>query len=152
MATPERNGAAVSRFRTGAACCLVLVAGTSAGPVTVARADNDASLHRVTYTVSADQPADADIYYRDVDPPSWAEYSHNPYQFSPKDDVRLPPNAPWVHEAMLADPGQWAMVAVSQAGPAPRDGQTFRCRLSVDGVEVDHAEGPRGALCSLRHW
>ncbi|MHA3020690.1 hypothetical protein ACXPWS_10505 [Mycobacterium sp. BMJ-28] len=137
--------------RRGVSCIAVGVA-LGAGPIAVVRADDEVSMHRVTYTVSSDQPADADIYYRDVDPPNWVEYSHNPYPFSPKDDVRLTPGTLWVHETMLDDPAQWAMVTVSAAGPAVRDGQTFRCRLSVDGVAVDRAEGPRGALCSLRHW
>ena len=109
-------------------------------------------MHRVTYTVTIDQPVDVGIYYRDVDPPTWADYSHNPYQFSPRDDVRLAPGTPWVREAMLADPGRWAMVTVTAAGPATQTTNTLRCQLAVDGVEVDHAEGPRGALCSMRHW
>jgi hypothetical protein len=56
------------------ACC----AATVALPVT-ASADEFVA-HRVTYTVTADQPVDVDIYYRDVDPPTWEVYSHNPFQ------------------------------------------------------------------------
>ncbi|WP_413232833.1 hypothetical protein [Mycolicibacterium sp. 050158] len=117
-----------------------------------AGADDGSPLHRVTYTVSIDTQAAVGIYYRDVDPPTWADYSHDPYQFSPRDDVLLEPGAPWVHEAMLADPGQWAMVTVTAAGPASQTPNALRCELAVDGVEVARAEGPRGALCSMRHW
>jgi hypothetical protein len=104
----------------------------------------------VTYTVTADQDTDVDIYYRDVDPPSWADYSHNPYEFSPKDEASLSPGTPWTRDVMLADPLRWAMVAVGQdesRGPRP-----VRCQLTVDGIVVATADGSKGALCSLRHW
>ena len=117
-------------------------------PVT-ARAD-DFVLHRVTYTVTADQPLDADIYYRDVDPPNWADYSHNPYVFSPKAEAALGPGTPWVRDVMLADPDQWAMVAVAQ--DVTRSTRTVHCMLAVDGIVVAAADGPTGALCALRHW
>ena len=113
------------------------------------RAD-DAALHRITYTVSTEQPIDVDVYYRDVEPPTWSDYSHNPYLFSPKDEATLAPTQPWVREVQLADPDQWAMVAVSRTSTR-RDG-VIRCQLAVDGTVVDSAEGPAGALCSLRHW
>ncbi|WP_369804038.1 hypothetical protein [Mycobacterium sp. GA-2829] len=105
--------------------------------------------HQVRYTVVADQPTQADIYYREVDPPNWADYSHNPYQFSPKAEVVLEPDAPWVFEATLVDPGRWAMVTAT-SGPEPVT-PNFRCELAVDGVVVATGEGPRGALCSLRN-
>lgn len=106
--------------------------------------------HRIRYTVVADHPTQADIYYRDVDPPNWADYSHNPYQFSPKAEVVLDPGRPWVFEAALVDSDRWAMVtATSGVGP---DRPNFRCELAVDGVVVATGEGPKGALCSLRNW
>ncbi|BCI51047.1 hypothetical protein NIIDNTM18_03250 [Mycolicibacterium litorale] len=106
--------------------------------------------HQVRYTVTADQPTQADIYYRAVDPPTWADYSHNPYQFSPKAEVVLEPGRPWVFDATLVDPNRWAMVtATSGVGP---DQPTFRCELTVDGVVVATHSGPKGALCSLRSW
>jgi len=121
---------------------------TSVMPAT-ARGD-EPSMHRVTYMVSSDQPAEVDIYYRDIDPPTWADYSHNPYEFSPKDEASLAPGHSWVREVSLVDPDQWAMVAVT-TGPSPSAG-TLRCELAVDGVVVQSADGPRGALCSPRHW
>ncbi|MFS0897360.1 hypothetical protein AB3M98_08150 [Mycolicibacterium litorale] len=106
--------------------------------------------HQVRYTVTADQPTQADIYYRAVDPPTWADYSHNPYQFSPKAEVVLEPGRPWVFDATLVDPNRWAMVtATSGVGP---DQPNFRCELTVDGVVVATHSGPKGALCSLRSW
>nr|WP_264065168.1 hypothetical protein [Mycolicibacterium komossense] len=107
-------------------------------------------LHRVTYTVTADQPTDVGVYYRDVDPPSWADYSHNPYLYSPKAEVPLGPGTPWVLDVMLADPDRWAMVAVSQN--RPQEERTLHCQLTVDGIVVDTADGSHGALCSLRSW
>lgn len=114
-----------------------------------ARAD-DLPLHRVTYTVTADQPVQVDVYYRDVDPPTWADYSHNPYQFSPKDEASVGPGQSWVREVSLVNPDQWAMVAAS-IGSSPA-GVTVRCELAVDGTVVASADGPHGALCSSRHW
>lgn len=106
--------------------------------------------HKVTYTVTADQPVQVDVYYRDVDPPTWADYSHNPYEFSPKDEAEVGPGQSWVREASLANPDQWAMVAAT-IGSTPT-GVTVRCELSVDGTVVATADGAHGALCSLRHW
>jgi hypothetical protein len=129
---------------------LAIAIGTTATPP--ARADDDSLPHRVTYSVTADLPTAAGIYYRDVQPPTWAEYSHDPYQFSPRDDVQLQPGKSWLREATLTDPGQWAMVTVTAAGQAPRPGQVLHCTLAVDGTVVARAEGANGALCSLRNW
>jgi hypothetical protein len=106
--------------------------------------------HTVKYIVHSDVPAAADIYYRDAEPPNWADYSHNPYVFSPKVEANIAPGAPWVLETALADPNRWAMVVVSVASPADTPG--FRCELIVDGVTATVDDGPKGALCSLRHW
>ena len=106
--------------------------------------------HTVTYTVTTDMPVTADIYYRDVDPPTWADYSHNPYQYSPKARFDIAPDRPWVLEVALADPDRWAMVSAT-SGPSPVE-PAFRCELAVDGVVVATGQGPKGALCSVRHW
>ncbi|WP_454793327.1 hypothetical protein [Mycolicibacterium lutetiense] len=117
-----------------------------------AYADEGPMPHRVTYTVTAEQSTTVGIYYRDVDPPTWADYSHNPYEFSPKDDLTLEPGTPWVRETTLTDPMKWAMVAVSTGGLAPQSPRTLSCELAIDGVVVDRAAGAKGALCSLRNW
>jgi hypothetical protein len=110
-------------------------------------------LHHVKYTVGASQPMRAEIYYRDVDPPNWADYSHNPYMFSPNVEADLGPGKPWVLEAMLADPTQWAMViATTPEFTQPLADPGFVCELRVDDVVVATDAGPKGALCSLRSW
>jgi hypothetical protein len=111
-------------------------------------------LHHVRYTVGASQDIMGNIYYREVDPPNWADYSHNPYQYSPKAEVFLGPNKPWVKDVMLADPDDWAMVVVGLPGystPALND-PGFVCELRVDDVVVKTAKGTKGALCSIRSW
>ncbi|WP_052235663.1 hypothetical protein [Mycolicibacterium setense] len=129
---------------------VALVSGLSlAAPV---YADEGPMMHRVTYTVTAEETTTVGIYFREVDPPTWADYSHNPYEFSPKDDVVLEPGKPWIRETTLADPMRWAMVTVTTAGLAPQDARTLRCELAVDGIVVHRAAGPKGALCSLRNW
>lgn len=107
-------------------------------------------LHHVQYTVTSETPTHAQIYYRQTDPPSWADYSHNPYLFSPRADADIGPGKSWVFEVMLADPEQWAMVTAT-SGLAPVT-PMFHCELAVDGVVVSTNQGPKGALCALRHW
>lgn len=106
--------------------------------------------HEITYTITTEFPVAADIYYRDTDPPTWADYSHNPYAFSPKVRADVGPGKPWVLHATLVDPQRWAMVTAT-SGRAPGE-PGFRCELKVDGVVVATADGPKGALCALRHW
>ncbi|CRZ13340.1 hypothetical protein [Mycolicibacterium neworleansense] len=109
-------------------------------------------LHHVQYTVTADAPYWARIYYRDTEPAIFSDYSHNPYQFSPRADVDIAPDKPWVFDAMLADPDLWAMVLV-QSGESPNfPTPGFNCKLAVDGVVVKTDSGPKGALCSIRNW
>ncbi len=110
------------------------------------------ALHQVRYTVTADAPFFARIYYRDSEPAVFSDYSHNPYIYSPRADADIGPNKPWVREVALADPTMWAMVVV-QSGEAvefPTPG--FHCELAVDGVVVKKNSGPKGALCSIRNW
>lgn len=108
------------------------------------------TMHAVTYTVYTDVPFRADIYYRDSEPANFADYSHNPYLFSPRIEADLGPDRPWVLNVQLADPHYWAMV-VATSGLSP-DPPNFHCTLAVDGTVVATNSGPKGALCSLRHW
>ncbi|MBU8810506.1 hypothetical protein [Mycolicibacterium goodii] len=115
-------------------------------------AADDPVLHHVRYTVTADAPFWAHIYYRDTEPAIFSDYSHNPYIFSPRAEADIAPDKPWVHETMLADPNLWAMVVV-QSGEAPNlEPPGFNCELTVDGVVVKTDSGPKGALCSIRAW
>lgn len=148
LARPTRNRVSKRVLAIGAMVAMAV----STMAMQPASADDGPVQHRVTYTVTADSATAAGIYYRDVQPPTWAEYSHDPYQFSPRDDVRLEPGKPWLHEAMLADPTQWAMVTVTTAGQPARPGQVLHCTLAVDGTVIARADGPSGALCSLRNW
>ena len=107
-------------------------------------------LHDVTYTVYTDSPFFAEIYYRDAEPANYADYSHNPYLFSPKAEATLGPDKPWVLNVKLADPQYWAMV-LGTSGRSP-DPPNFHCTLAVDGTVVATNSGAKGALCSLRHW
>lgn len=138
------------RERSFVVASLLAAAALSSAGVN-ARADETA-MHRVTYSVTADQRTAVQIYYRDVDPPSWSDYSHNPYLFSPRDDADLGPGASWTRDVMLTDPMQWSMVAVTVVEQAPNPQRSVRCEMAVDSVVVDRADGPRGALCSLRIW
>lgn len=106
-------------------------------------------LHNVKYTVFSQQPAYLEIYYRDVDPPNWAEYSHNPYVFTPNVEADVGPDQQWNLDVQLANPNDWAMVVASgEPGLSPN----VHCVLAVDGVVVATHQGPKGALCSIRNW
>ncbi|OBG89105.1 hypothetical protein A5699_14720 [Mycobacterium sp. E802] len=138
-----------SALATAATALTLLGGGLATAAPAVA---DDPILHHVRYTVTADAPFWTTIYYRDVDPPSWSDYSHNPYEFSPRADADVGPNQPWVHDTTLADPNSWAMVTV-QSGDAPNIAPpTFHCTLEVDGTVVSTNSGNKGALCSLRNW
>lgn len=121
---------------------------STAGPV--AAQPPLAPMHDVKYSVFAEQPFFVDIYYRDVDPPNWAAYSHNSYQFSPKVQAQVGPDQQWNLDVQLADPDQWAMVTAT-SGPGEAK-PNIHCVLAVDGVVVSTHQGPKGALCSLRPW
>lgn len=112
-----------------------------------------APAHTVRYTVTSDNPIWAHIYYRDVEPEIFSDYSHNPYQYTPRADVDLGPGQPWVLETRLNDPNTWAMVTVqSGESSAFPPNTTFRCELAIDGVVVKKNNGPKGAVCSIRNW
>ncbi len=95
----------------------------------------------------------AQIFYREVQPPNWGDYSHNPYMYSPKAEADLGPGKPWVLEAQLADPYQWAMVVATTLEHDPALAEPgFVCELRVDDVVVATDAGPKGVLCSMRPW
>ncbi|MBN3509519.1 hypothetical protein [Mycolicibacterium nivoides] len=147
------------RYPTSRALTIATAATLAAGAIATAApafADDPEPvgppLHHVQYTVTADAPYWAHIYYRDTDPVQFSDYSHNPYEFSPRADVDIAPDKPWVFDAMLADPDLWAMVLV-QSGESPNfPTPGFNCKLAVDGVVVKTNSGPKGALCSIRNW
>ena len=128
---------------------LLLIAGAGlTGPTASAEGP---VLHQVKYTVFSEVPfRNAEIYYRDVDPPNWADYSHNPYVFSPNVNADVGPDQMWTLDVTLANPTDWAMVTVSSLDSPQRP--NFHCVLSVDGEVVATHEGPKGALCSIRNW
>ncbi len=135
---------------------VAVVATVAAGiAATVVPADAQPALHHVRYTVGASQDiANAEIYYRDVEPPNWADYSHNSYLYTPNVEANLGPGKPWVLEATLANPDDWALVVVGLPGAlsAPLEEPGFVCELRVDDVVVATDSGSRGALCSIRPW
>lgn len=90
------------------------------------------------------------IYYLDHEPAIFADYSHNPYSFTPHVDVDLAPGKPWSYELDLSKPDVYAMV-VASTGTEPGT-PNLHCDLAVDGAVVVSKDGPKGVLCSLRHW
>lgn len=143
--------AATRVSRPGALLRLASATILAASSVAVADvpAQAQAPLHNVKYTVFAEGPAYLDIYYRDVDPPNWADYSHNPYAYTPKVEADVGPNQQWNLDVQLANPDEWAMVV---AGGEPGLSPNVHCVLAVDGVVVATNQGPKGALCSIRNW
>ncbi|MGV0794124.1 hypothetical protein [Mycolicibacterium sp. XJ1819] len=143
---PERT----TLLRLLSATVLTLGGGVLAAAPASAQEPPPAPLHDVKYTIFAEQPTHVDIYFRDVDPPNWAAYSHNPYVFSPKVKANVGPDTQWNLDVQLANPDEWAMVtATSGQGSATPN---VHCVLAVDGVVVSTHQGPKGALCSIRNW
>ena len=119
---PGRCSACVSATAL-AATCFIFGAATAA-------ADDDPPpppLHNVQYTVWAEQPFNVEIYYRDTDPPNWADYSHNPYVFSPKVEADVGPNQQWNLDVGLANPDEWAMVVAGTGGESDEETQHPLC-------------------------
>jgi hypothetical protein len=137
-----------------AAVASIALAGFTVGAPTAAADEDDPPppvLHSVQYTVFSETPfRNTDIYYRDVDPPTFAEYSHNPYVYSPKIEADIGPQQMWTLNVSLANPDQWAMVAAS--APDTKQVPNIHCVLAVDGKVVSTDQGPKGALCSIRNW
>ncbi|MDT7755742.1 MAG: hypothetical protein QOH27_1640 [Mycobacterium sp.] len=130
----------------------LMVGSVSLGAPTAAADDDPVGppLHNVKYTVWSEQPfRNAQIYYADVDPPNFAEFSHNPYQFSPSAEFDTGPNRMWTQDVQLADPGDWAMVVVSSLDSPHQP--NFHCVLAVDGQVVKSNQGPKGAVCTIRN-
>ena len=141
-------GCAMRFVRFGSA---VAVAAAGAAVTAVPATAEEPVMHNVTYSVFTEQPfRGAEIYYRDTDPPSWADYSHDPYLFSPNVEADLGPAQQWTLNVQLADPNEWAMVMVTSG--MSKFPPNFHCVLAVDGVVVSQNSGAKGALCSLRHW
>jgi hypothetical protein len=129
---------------------VVLAMAVVAVPAISQADEGDPVLHHVKYSIWADNPVNAEIYYRDTDPPTFADYSHNPYQYSPNIEADVGPDKQWVLDVMLADPNQWAMVIGTKSRSEANHG--FHCVLAVDGAVVVVNSGLKGALCSIRHW
>lgn len=130
--------------------CVALLAASMGLLGSTAVSSADPPLHHVRYTVTADNAFWAKIYYRDTDPPDFADYSHDPYMYSPVTEADVGPGQPWVRDVMLANPDHWAMVTVMPADE--RVTPTVHCQLEVDGTVVAAKSGPKGALCSIRNW
>jgi len=111
---------------------------------------DDPVMHHVKYTVSAQNPIYTAIYYLDHEPAVFADYSHNPYSFTPHVDVDIAPGKPWSYELNLSKPEVYAMVVASTGTEPGTPG--LHCDLEVDGAVVVSKDGPKGVLCSLRHW
>jgi len=139
-------------MRSTMSAAALFTALSGAVAVAVPAQANPPVLHHVRYTVTADAPIYADIYYRDKEPVVFSDYSHNPYQFSPKAEADIGPDKPWVLDTMLADPSMWAMVVVQSGESLQFPTPGFHCELAVDGEVVKTDSGPKGALCSIRNW
>ncbi|ORB78227.1 hypothetical protein BST46_20375 [Mycobacterium timonense] len=115
-----------------------------------AHADDPPVMHHVKYTVTAQHPIYTSIYYLDHEPAIFADYSHNPYSFTPHVDVDLAPGKPWSYELDLSKPEVYAMVVASTGTEPGTPG--LHCDLTVDGAVVVSKDGPKGVLCSIRPW
>jgi hypothetical protein len=135
------------RALSAASAMLLSIAGLL---VNSARAHADPIMHHVKYTVSAQHPIYTDIYYLDHEPNIFADYSHNPYSFTPHVDVDIAPGTPWSYELDLSKPEVYAMVSAT-TGTEPGAPQ-LHCDLAVDGSVVVSKDGEKGVLCSIRNW
>jgi hypothetical protein len=137
----------------GGVLAMLLATGSTTLTAALSRADDPPPapvMHHVKYTVTAANPIYTDIYYLDHEPAIFSDYSHNPYQFTPNVQADIAPGHPWSYDLDLANPDVYAMVSAS-TGTEPGEPQ-LHCDLTVDGVVVASKDGPKGVLCSIRHW
>lgn len=154
MRFPPTRLTANARASLGVLSATALTAASLTVGTATAGADNDPPPpppHNVHYTIWAEQPFNVQIYYRDVDPPNWGDYSHNPYLFSPNVEADVGPNQQWNLDVPLVNPDEWAMVVAGTGGESKKI-PNIHCALAVDGVVVKTNQGPKGALCSIRNW
>jgi hypothetical protein len=150
MVFPAGGATLRARFALGVAALTMFTVAFPAG--TASADDPPPVMHKVQYTVWTEQPyGNAEIYYRDTDPPNWQEYSHNSYLYSPNVEAHLGPDQKWNLEVSLADPDSWAMVTTGIQADSFAE-PNFHCVLAVDGAVVKTSQGPKGALCSIRSW
>jgi hypothetical protein len=126
---------------------LLAATGLTAAP---AQADEGLPLHHVKYTLTAQKPIYAEIYYLDQEPEIFANYSHNPYQYTPNVEADIGPNQPWTFELDLRKPEEWAQVMANTGGEPGTP--NFHCEIAVDGVVTVSKDGAKGVLCSIRGW
>ena len=107
-------------------------------------------LRNVKYTRLRREPTLREIYYRDVDPPNWADYSHNPYVFTPKVEADVGPDRQWNLDVRWPTPNEWAMVVATAAQPGRHPTSTAYWRWTASSSSTH--QGPKGALCSIRNW
>ena len=135
----------------GSAILMAAVLGGAGLSVSAGRAHaDDPIMHHIKYTINAKNPIYANIYYIDQEPTTFADYSHDPYRFTPNVQADIAPGRPWSFELNLAKPEYWAMVVVN-TGTEPGTPE-FHCELSVDGSVVVSKDGHKGVLCSIRNW
>ena len=117
----------------------------SAGP---AHAD-DPVMHHVTYTVSAQNPIYANIYYMDQEPAISPTTATTPTGSPPTSKPISPRVSRGSSTDVAAKPEDWAMVTSTPA--ANRARRSFIATCGRRGVVVSK-DGPKGVLCSLRNW
>ena len=142
---PEAGMTTIGRAALGVALATMAATATAVP----SRAD-DPPMHQVRYVITAASPIWADIYYLDHQPEKFADYSHNPYSFTPHVDVDLGPGKPWTYDLDMTNPNDYAMVVASTGTEPGTPG--LHCVLAVDGVVVVSKDGLKGVLCSLRNW
>jgi hypothetical protein len=103
----------------------------------------------VTYTVVAQSELNAQIYYLADEPPSRADFDADSSKYLTNVKVPLRPGVPWIFQATLDDPAQWALVSASGALRVPPN---FHCEIAVDNVVVVQSDGGSGTQCALRAW
>jgi hypothetical protein len=128
----------------------VALAAAAAGVVAShAISSADPPAHQVTYTVTTQSEMTGNIYYVNTEPPSQSAYDANSSQYLTQVRTPLEPGQPWVYQATLGDPHQWALVSASGA---LRVAPHLHCEIAVDGVTVVQNDGDSGVQCAMRPW
>ena len=122
---------------------LLAGAALTVGPAT---AGADPGAHQITYTVTTGSELNAHIYYMATQPPSKSAFNADSSKYMTNVEVNVNPGAPWVMQATLDNPDQWAIVTASGV---LRTDPHFHCEIAVDGKVVVTQDGGSGVQCAL---
>ncbi len=106
---------------------------------------------QVRYTLTSAGAYEFDLFYLTTQPPSMEAFNADAYAFAKREKVNVAPDAPWVFETTLEDPG-WAILTVSSTTRGGQAAPNAHCDIAVDGQVLVQHDDPYNVRCQLSQW